>query len=46
MLPPYELLEHFGLVPVEKQLIGNKTGASQLGFTVLLKYFQQKLFGF
>jgi len=39
---PDELLEHFGLVPVEKQLIGNKTGASRLGFTVLLKYFQQE----
>ncbi|MFC7442041.1 hypothetical protein [Laceyella putida] len=37
-----ELLKHFGLVPVEKQLIGNKTGASRLGFTVLLKYFQQE----
>lgn len=37
-----ELLEHFGLVPIEKELIGNKTGASRLGFTVLLKYFQQE----
>ncbi|WP_168188821.1 hypothetical protein [Thermoflavimicrobium daqui] len=33
---PNELLEHFGLVPVEKQLIGNKMGASRLVFTVLL----------
>lgn len=36
-----ELLEHFTLVDVERKLIGNKTGASRLGFTVLLKYFQQ-----
>ncbi|TYR80915.1 Tn3 family transposase [Priestia megaterium] len=35
-----ELLEHFTLVNVERKLIGNKTGASRLGFTVLLKYFQ------
>jgi hypothetical protein len=35
------LLEHFTLVDVERKLIGNKTGASCLGFTVLLKYFQQ-----
>jgi len=37
-----ELLEHFGIVPVERKLIGNKTGASRLGFSVLLKYFQQE----
>jgi len=36
-----ELLEHFVVVPAERKLIGNKTGASRLGFTVLLKYFQQ-----
>ncbi|WP_422424952.1 Tn3 family transposase [Bacillus sp. PSXD-155] len=36
-----ELFEHFTLVDVERKLIGNKTGASRLGFTVLLKYFQQ-----
>jgi hypothetical protein len=36
------LLEHFGLVPIERKLIGNKSGASRLGFAVLLKYFQQE----
>nr|WP_261978656.1 DUF4158 domain-containing protein [Bacillus cereus] len=35
-----ELLEHFILVDIEHKLIGNKKGASRLGFTVLLKYFQ------
>ncbi|MCZ0845737.1 DUF4158 domain-containing protein, partial [Brevibacillus laterosporus] len=37
-----ELLEHFGIVPIERKLIGNKTGPSRLGFAVLLKYFQQE----
>ncbi|MEX5521499.1 DUF4158 domain-containing protein [Bacillus cereus] len=37
-----ELLEHFILVDIERKLIGNKTGASRLGFTVLLKYFQHE----
>lgn len=37
-----ELLEHFVVVPIERKLIGNKTGASRLGFAVLLKYFQQE----
>lgn len=37
-----ELLEHFTLLPIERKLIGNKTEASRLGFTVLLKYFQQE----
>ncbi len=37
-----ELIEHFILVPMERQLIGNKTGASRLGFAVLLKYFQHE----
>jgi TnpA family transposase len=37
-----ELLEHFILVNIERKLIGNKTGASRLGFTVLLKYFQHE----
>ncbi|KAF0816158.1 Transposase [Bacillus sp. ZZV12-4809] len=36
-----ELLEHFTLFNIERKLIGNKTGASRLGFTVLLKYFQR-----
>lgn len=30
-----ELLEHFGVLPIERKLIGNKTGASRLGFAVL-----------
>nr|WP_261729351.1 DUF4158 domain-containing protein [Bacillus cereus] len=37
-----ELLEHFGVLPIERKLIGNKTGASNLGFAVLLKYFQEE----
>ncbi|MEI4832541.1 DUF4158 domain-containing protein [Bacillus sp. FJAT-53711] len=37
-----ELIDHFTIVSVEKDLIGNKTGASRLGLAVLLKYFQQK----
>ncbi|MCR6789928.1 DUF4158 domain-containing protein (plasmid) [Bacillus cereus] len=37
-----ELLEHFILVDIERKLIGNKTGASRLSFTVLLKYFQHE----
>jgi hypothetical protein len=37
-----ELLEHFVVVPIERKLIGNKTGASRLEFAVLLKYFQQE----
>lgn len=37
-----ELLEHFVVLPIERKLIGNKTGASRLGFAVLLKYFQQE----
>lgn len=37
-----ELLEHFVVLPIERKLIGNKTGASRLGFAILLKYFQQE----
>ena len=33
-----ELIEHFTLVPSE--LLGNKTGATRLGFALLLKCFQ------
>ncbi|MCM3772366.1 DUF4158 domain-containing protein [Priestia aryabhattai] len=36
-----ELLGHSGVLSIERKLIGNKTGVSRLGFTVLLKYFQQ-----
>jgi Domain of unknown function (DUF4158) len=37
---PQELAEHFTLLPVEQELLANKTGANRLGFVVLLKYFQ------
>ncbi len=35
-----ELIEHFTLVPPELELLGNKTGATRLGFALLLKCFQ------
>jgi len=35
-----ELIEHFTLVPPEFELLGNKTGATRLGFALLLKCFQ------
>jgi hypothetical protein len=35
-----ELIEHFTLLPDELTLLANKTGATRLGFAVLLKYFQ------
>ncbi len=31
-----ELLENFIVMPIERKLIGNKTGASRLGFIVTL----------
>ena len=34
------LIEQFTVVPDELHLLGNKTGATRLGFAVLLKYFQ------
>jgi len=34
-----ELVEHFTLLPDEVTLLRNKSGATRLGFTVLLKYF-------
>jgi hypothetical protein len=37
---PQELAEHFTLLPAERELLANKTGANRLGFVVLLKYFQ------
>ena len=37
---PQELADHFTLLPVEQELLANKTGANRLGFVVLLKYFQ------
>src|SRR5258708_6465048 len=35
-----ELIEHFTLVPPELEMLGNKTGATRLGFALLLKCFQ------
>src|SRR6266568_9297165 len=35
-----ELIEHFTLVPSELELLGNKSGATRLGFALLLKCFQ------
>ena len=37
---PDELIEHFTFLPNEMQLIGNKSGATRLGFAVLFKFFQ------
>ncbi|MDF2883726.1 MAG: transposase [Clostridiaceae bacterium] len=35
-----DLIDHFTIMPNEMFLIGNKTGETKLGFTVLLKFFQ------
>ncbi|EFH83537.1 hypothetical protein Krac_4515 [Ktedonobacter racemifer DSM 44963] len=35
-----ELIEHFILLPAELEVLGNKTGATRLGFALLLKCFQ------
>lgn len=35
-----ELAEHWTLHPQELDLLANKSGATRLGFAVLLKYFQ------
>jgi hypothetical protein len=35
-----ELIEHWTLLPDELSLVGNKTGATRLGFAILLKAFQ------
>jgi TnpA family transposase len=40
--PLDELIEQFTLLPNELELLGNKTGATRLGFAVLLKYFQHE----
>ena len=37
-----ELVEHWTLLPDELALLANKTGATRLGFAVLLKWFQQE----
>ncbi len=35
-----ELIENWTLLPQELELVSNKVGANQIGFAVLLKYFQ------
>jgi len=35
-----ELVEHFNFQPNEMQQVGNKSGATRLGFAVLFKFFQ------
>jgi TnpA family transposase len=35
-----ELVEHWTLLPRETELLTNKTGATRLGFAMLLKFFQ------
>jgi hypothetical protein len=37
---PDELAQHWTLSPEERELLGNKTGATRLSFAVLLKTFQ------
>ncbi|MGM0867507.1 MAG: DUF4158 domain-containing protein [Bacillota bacterium] len=37
-----ELVEHFILLPPERQLVDKKRNSTRLGFAVLFKYFQQK----
>ena len=37
-----ELIEHWTLNVEELALLGNKTGATRLGFAVLLKFFQKE----
>lgn len=41
----FELIEHFTLLPSEQEILpskGNTTAANQLGFAVLLKFFQRE----
>ena len=35
-----ELIEHWTLLPQELELVRNKIGGNQIGFALLLKYFQ------
>ena len=37
-----ELVEHWSLDVEDRALLGNKTGATRLGFAVLLKFFRQE----
>ena len=36
---PEDLVEHWSVAPSDLQSIGNKSGATRLGFVVALKYF-------
>ncbi len=38
-----ELIENWTLIPTELELVRNKVGGNQIGFALLLKYFQQTL---
>ena len=35
-----ELIDNWTLLPQELELVSNKVGANQIGFAILLKYFQ------
>ncbi len=35
-----ELIENWTLIPTELELVRNKVGGNQIGFALLLKYFQ------
>ena len=35
-----ELIEHWTLIPQELELVNKKVGGNQIGFALLLKYFQ------
>lgn len=35
-----ELIDNWTLLPQELELVNNKVGANQIGFAILLKYFQ------
>jgi hypothetical protein len=37
-----DLVEHWTLDSGDRALLGNKTGATRLGFAVLLKFFRQE----
>lgn len=37
---PEELVDDWAIEPGDRELIGNKTGATRLGFALLLKFFQ------
>lgn len=39
---PYDLVEHWTLSSPELELLGNKSGATRLGFALLLKFFQHE----